>query len=327
MILSCAFATAPQTPEHARVAEELGYTRAYFYDSPALYPDVWMQLSQAASRTERIGLGTGVLIPSLRHPLTTASAISTLAGQIGPERVNIGVGSGFTGRVAMGQRPNKWRYVHAWVAAVQGLLRGEIVEWDGGRMQMLHTPGFAPPRPIEVTFLLGVGGPKGLAAARELGTSIFIGDGGQPPPEAQDFNRVVKLTMGTVLEDGESVDSQRVREAAGHAAAVTIHHAYEFGGLDDSEWSRRYRARYETIPAQDRHLTMHGGHLVTINDTDGDLVGGEQIAQLGYAKSAAQLRERLVRWSDTGVTEVAYQPAGPDIARELEAFAAVFASV
>lgn len=78
LTLSCAFATSLDSHEHARIAEQLGYTRAWFYDSPALYPDVWVQLCRAADRTSRIGLGPGVLVPHLRHPMTTAAAIATL---------------------------------------------------------------------------------------------------------------------------------------------------------------------------------------------------------------------------------------------------------
>src|ERR1019366_3406293 len=81
--VSCAFATSPESHEHARIAESLGYRRAFFYDSPPLYPDVWVQLCRAAERTERIGLGPGVLIPSLRHPMVTASAVATLVSEIG----------------------------------------------------------------------------------------------------------------------------------------------------------------------------------------------------------------------------------------------------
>ena len=36
--------------------------------------------------------------------------------------------------------------------------------------------------------------------------------------------------------------------------------------------------------------------------------------------TAAQLTERLVAFADQGVTEIVYQPTGPDITRELEAF-------
>src|SRR5689334_24068583 len=111
--LSCAFATSEQSHEHARIAEELGYARAWFYDSPALYPDVWVQLCRAAERTSRIGLGPGVLVPSLRHPMTTAAAIATLVALAGAGRVAIGVGSGFTGRFTLGKRPMKWTDVIA----------------------------------------------------------------------------------------------------------------------------------------------------------------------------------------------------------------------
>jgi 5,10-methylenetetrahydromethanopterin reductase len=103
--LSCAFATSMATPDHVVLAEELGYGRAWLYDSPALYPDVWVQLCRAAERTSRIGLGPGVLIPSLRHPMTTAAAIATLVELAGADRVAIGVGSGFTGRCTVGKKP------------------------------------------------------------------------------------------------------------------------------------------------------------------------------------------------------------------------------
>src|SRR6202451_3373782 len=106
--LSCAFATPNSSHEHARVAESLGYSRAWFYNSPALYPDVWVQPCRAAERTSRIGLGPGVLVPSLRHPMTNAAAIATLVSIAGANRIAVGIGSGFTGRLTMGQRPVKW---------------------------------------------------------------------------------------------------------------------------------------------------------------------------------------------------------------------------
>ena len=51
MEISCAFATSPATPRHVAIAEDLGYRRAWSYDSPALYPDVWMTLALAAAFT------------------------------------------------------------------------------------------------------------------------------------------------------------------------------------------------------------------------------------------------------------------------------------
>src|SRR4051812_40113828 len=76
--VACAFAPGPATDEHIVHAESLGYCRAWLYDSPALYFDVWATLAMAAERTSRIGLGTGVMVPRLRHVMTTASAIATV---------------------------------------------------------------------------------------------------------------------------------------------------------------------------------------------------------------------------------------------------------
>src|SRR6266511_6419983 len=93
--LSCAFATSALSHEHARIAEDLGYARAWFYDSPALYPDVWVQLCRAAERTKRIGLGPGVLVPSLRHPMINAAATAALVA-LAPGRVQVAFGTGFS---------------------------------------------------------------------------------------------------------------------------------------------------------------------------------------------------------------------------------------
>ena len=171
MDISCAFAPVPDTPDHIALAERLGYRRSWVYDTPASQLDVWMTLARAAERTRRIELGTGVLIPSLRHVMVTAAAIAGLVA-LAPGRVNVGIGSGFTGRLAMGQRPNTWTVVAGYIRQLKALLAGELVEVDGALTQMLHGPGQAPPRPIRVPIVVGTGGPKGEAIARELGDGI-----------------------------------------------------------------------------------------------------------------------------------------------------------
>src|SRR5438552_15872233 len=97
MDISCAFATSMDTPHHVARAEELGYRRAWLYDSPALYPEAFMTLARCAERTSRIGLGPGVLIPRLRHPMTAAASIAGLE-VLAPGREGVGVGSGVCGR-------------------------------------------------------------------------------------------------------------------------------------------------------------------------------------------------------------------------------------
>ena len=57
LTISCAFPPVPKTPDHIVLAERLGYTNAWCYDTPALQLDAWMTLARAADRTTRIGLG------------------------------------------------------------------------------------------------------------------------------------------------------------------------------------------------------------------------------------------------------------------------------
>ncbi|HEX7035480.1 MAG TPA: LLM class flavin-dependent oxidoreductase [Pseudomonadales bacterium] len=316
--LSCAFATSEQSHEHARIAESLGYRRAWFYDSPALYPDVWVQLCRAAERTSRIGLGPAVLVPSLRHPMTNAAAIATLAAIAGAERVSVAIGSGFTGRLTLGQRPLPWKYVAEYVRCLRGLLRGEQVEWEGAPIRMMHPEGFGAPRPLDVPIIIAAAGPKGVQVARELGDGIF---GSAPMPG---FDRSVLLSMGTVLDPGESPGSERAIAAAGHAAAVGLHWAIEFDALDALPGGREWAAAYEQVPERERHLALHDQHLIAVNDRDRPFVTGELLAARKLAQSAEAWREQFRQLEQAGVTEIAYQPAGPDIPGELERFARLF---
>jgi 5,10-methylenetetrahydromethanopterin reductase len=315
--VSCAFATSAATPRHVALAEAIGYERAFLYDSPAILADVWMQLALAAERTTRIGLGPGVLIPSLRHPLVTAAAIATLVEQVGPDRVSVGVGTGFTGRFAMGQRPLRWAEVADWVTTVRALLRGETCQWEGGAIRMIHSPGYAPPRPVEVPFLLGASGPKGAETARRLGTGVFLA--GAAPFAG--FETQAMLTFGTVLDDGEPPASSRVMAAAGHGVAVMYHYLDAQGGdvtaLPDGQ---AWLDAYADVAVAERHLAIHELHLIGVNDRDRPFVTPDLIAMFGGAYTPAQLRERLAGLGAAGVTEIVYQPAGPDIERELEAF-------
>jgi 5,10-methylenetetrahydromethanopterin reductase len=314
--LSCAFATSNQSHEHARVAEQLGYERAWFYDSPALYPDIWVQLCRAAERTERIGLGPGVLIPSLRHPMTTAAAIGTLVSIAGRGRVAVAIGSGFSGRFALGQRPMRWAHVRAYVRTLRALLRGEQAEWEGGILQMLHPEGYAVRRPIDVPIVIAAAGPKGIAAAREVGDGVF----GAPMP-IPGFAWSIVLHFGTVLDEGEDAGSARVMAAAGHAAPVLFHWALENRMLDVVPNGAAWAAAYAGVPERVRHLALHDRHLIAINDRDPPFVTRDLLVQQSLALTRAGWGERLALLESQGATEIAYQPAGPDIARELEAFA------
>ena len=137
MEIGCLFPPTMDTPEHIRVAEELGYSCAYVYDSPAFLADPWMTLARAAERTSRIRIGVAAITPRLRHLVANAGAIATLC-TLAPDRVDVVVGSGFTSQLMLGKGPARWAEVEAYVLALKALLRGEDVEWDGAIVGLKH---------------------------------------------------------------------------------------------------------------------------------------------------------------------------------------------
>jgi 5,10-methylenetetrahydromethanopterin reductase len=322
MDISYATPTTLDSPEHVGFAEDLGYQRAWFYDTPQQSPDVWMMLALAAQRTERIGLGPGVLVPSLRHPMVNAAATAALEA-LAPGRVAVAFGTGFTGRRAMGvPRPIKWSYMETYIQAFKGLLRGDTVEWEGARMRMLHLPGHAAPRPVEVPVLVGAQGPKGQAMAAELADGLFTV--AVVPDFAKEFSWVPHLCYGTVLEDGEEPSSDRVRAAGGPGTVLALHGVWEYNGpVAEMPGGAAWLERIERVPEDERHLTVHERHLVGLNDADAAAWDGGAHALLkGVTVSGTrdEVRQRLATLAEQGVTEVVYQPAGPDIRRELETF-------
>ncbi|KAB2586102.1 methylene-tetrahydromethanopterin reductase [Rhodococcus erythropolis] len=321
MNISAQFATSLHSPEHIVVAERLGYDRAWLHDTPHQSPDVWMMLALAAERTTTIGLGPGVLVPDLRHLMVNASAAASLTA-LAPGRVAVAFGTGFTGARALGEAPTSWSNLREYVIAFRGLLNGETVDWRDTRIRMMHPNGHAPERPIDVPILISALGPKGLAVTAEVADGLFTANG--ETRSASLFDWAALAVHGTVLADGEPHDSARVRAAAGPGHTVAFHAAYEFGG--DVTAMPGGDVWLETInqtPSQERHLAVHDQHLVGLNRADAAAWAAgswKAITQTTVTGTADQIRRRVTELADQGITEIIYQPSGPDIAGELEAF-------
>jgi 5,10-methylenetetrahydromethanopterin reductase len=323
MDVSCAFPTALDSPDNIALAEELGYARAWVYDTPQQSPDVWMTLALAAERTERIGLAPGVLVPSLRHPMVNAAATATLAA-LAPGRVAVSFGTGFTGRRAMGYRAITWAYMESYIRAFRGLLRGDVVEWEGAQMQMLHPDGHAPARPVDVPVLIGALGPKGHRVAKELGDGLYVTL--QLPEFLREYSWVPYLVWGTVLDQDERTDTEHARRAAGPGWALAYHGAYEFGGASavralagGTEWLDVV----EQTPSERRHLAVHSGHCVELGEADQAAwkAGGHtMLRDVTMSGTRAEIRQRLDEVAARGVTEIVFQPCGPDVRGELSRF-------
>jgi 5,10-methylenetetrahydromethanopterin reductase len=316
MELSCGLPPGAETGALARLAETLGYRRVWLYDSAALYADVWVTLADVARATSRVGLGSAVLVPSFRHVLATASAIATLEG-IAPGRLAVAIGTGFTGRYALGQKPLPWRAVERYVAELRALLRGETVRVDGSAVRMLHPPGFAPRRPIATPIVVAANGPKGLEVARKHGDGVMCIGGPQPG-----FSWCAVFGFGTVLDEGETAASPRAFEALAPALAVIYHGSYEGAParVDALPGGRAWREEIEGLPAAERHLAVHEDHLVRATERDRRHLS-PALAAATWTGTRAELRARFTELAQRGATELVYAPHGPDLGRELRAMA------
>ncbi len=308
------YAASFDAVRQAKLAEELGYVYVGFYDSPALEPDIWITIANAVQATSRIKVGSWVLIPHLRHPMAQASAMATIEG-LAPGRLFVGVGTGFTGRMALGQRPLTWAAMRRFLTQVKGLLAGEQVEIEGATTQMIHPAGFAPARPIHIPFLVSANGPKGVAVAREFGAGlIYGGSRGQVP---SGFRTLEMVSGGLILEDGETPASRRVLEASRVAFALSYHLAYEgFLGENTRIEQMPYGADWLEALAQHpkdvRHLIVHDQHAVGVGPHDAAFIDRHPDALAAFASQVAvtpeQLRDEINTLGSLGATQITCSP-------------------
>jgi 5,10-methylenetetrahydromethanopterin reductase len=252
--------------------------------------------------------------------MASAAAIATLVAIAGQDRVVVGVGSGFTGRITLGQRPNTWSWVSDYLSTLQALLRGEETQWEGATIKMMHYEGWAPARPIDVPFLVAVQGPKGIAAARAFGKGVItVGD------SVPGFAWNATIFSGTVLDDGEDMSSERVLRAAGPMASLAMHMALEFYDPATLPNGEAWAEAYAKVPLELRHLAVHDGHATLVNDIDRPFLTPEVMAKYGKAMDRGAWKDHLAEFEARGVTEVIFQPVD-NVPRELDAFMNMAAS-
>jgi 5,10-methylenetetrahydromethanopterin reductase len=222
----------------------------------------------------------------------------------------------------MGQKPLRWTEVARHVRDLRELLRGGTVEIEGRATRMLHWPGQAPARPIDVPFVVAVNGSRGQATALELGCGIFT-TRPRPGTTWEGFPSVTLMVSGTILEGEETPASPRAMAAVGPQLAVAYHAFLEQADprLESLPNGARFLELALALPESERHLYLHEGHLTNLNAIDRQVMTPQLVAAAPLIGRPDEVREKLSRLEAVGVTEVAYQPAGDDLARELRTFA------
>jgi probable F420-dependent oxidoreductase len=185
--------------------EEVGYDSIWLSDSPARSSFAPLPtLAAIAARTERLKLGTNVLVLPPRNPLTVAREMATVdalsAGRLLPAG---GLGVDLPGELeAMGVRRNeRARRLEESVVILKALWGGDPVSFEGDFWQ-LHDVTLGP-RPHRAKLELWLGG-RAPAAMRRIGRiadgwlGSFIG--------AEEFGAKVDLIRESAAAAGRSID-------------------------------------------------------------------------------------------------------------------------
>jgi 5,10-methylenetetrahydromethanopterin reductase len=300
-----------------------------------LSADPFVAMAAAALKTTRIRLGTGVLIPSNRIAAVTANAFASL-NKLAPGRIDFGVGTGFTGRRAMGLGAVKLADMERYIGEVMALLRGETVETElegKKRLVRLLNPELglintkdpiglyvaaSGPRARQLTARLGAGwiatiadvvnSPDALDEMRGLWTHSGH------RPEA--FDSVV-LAGGVVLDEHEPADSARAMAQAGPRAAMLLHRAADaaLAGWPMAplppplaelvagyvELARGFR------PQGAHYLENHRGHLMFVKPEERPFITADLIRLTGFVGTEKEVKQRIAQLAAAGYDEVAIQ--------------------
>ncbi|MFV0306715.1 MAG: LLM class flavin-dependent oxidoreductase [Desertimonas sp.] len=322
--------------DHAQLAEQLGYSHLWFADSQMLWSDVYATMALAATRTERIRIGTGVAVAGTRTSAVTAAAHATI-NRLAPGRVFCAVGTGNTANRVMGARPMPIAEFERYIDELRMLLDGDeaAVAFRGDRRPIRHLmpdAGFVAFSPRIPLYVSGFG-PRAMALAVKHGDGLVM----SIPPTVEGLQRAWRrvdaaagdlgttidrsrfltctLTTMVVLRDGEAVDSPRVIERCGAFAISALHYQFEqwreagrperhppFDFWDD------YVALLDAHDPERLHQRVHQGHNCWVIPDEERFVTKELIEASCLVGTADDLVTRLRDLGTAGLNQVMLLP-------------------
>ncbi|WP_246266997.1 LLM class flavin-dependent oxidoreductase [Nonomuraea typhae] len=324
----------PGAEELAVLAEDLGFSSFWVYDTPVLHADPFVTLALCAKVTSRVRLGIGVTSPALRSVPAAAAAFASL-NALAPGRVICGVGTGNTARRALGLLPGTTAELESFTAALQGLCAGHTVEHQSRAVRLLH-PGGAVNTADPVEFAVAALGPKAAAVAGRRGAGLI--SIGLPDPAAwHALHRVsgdgdsYLMVPLHVLEEDEDPYGAAARDATGHLALSFLTFAADTPAFAAGLSPEQRQAvqtllvrRATTSDTPDRHLALYPGYLARIAPADRDLVLPSLIDALALVGTHDDLVARIAALEEAGVDEVVIQPV-VDPPAEMARFAKLIA--
>ena len=313
-------------------AEELGYSHAWCADSQMLWSDCYATLALAASRTSRIRLGTGIAVTGTRPAPVNAAGIATI-NALAPGRTFFGVGSGNTAMRVMGQPPQRIREFDEYLGTVKPLLRGGEATFEGRRIRhIMPDRGFVN-FDDEVPMYVSGFGPKSLGLAGKHGDGAVLAMPQSPAVMASIWEMVeagaaesgrtvdrdayytTGLTTISILDPGEAIDSDRVKNECGAMAMAAVHYAFDqyrnFGNEPPAALAdiwRDYTAMLADYPDDIVHQRIHGGHNCWVLEEEERFLTPDVLQASCLIGTRDQLIDRLSSLHAAGLDQVMILP-------------------
>jgi alkanesulfonate monooxygenase SsuD/methylene tetrahydromethanopterin reductase-like flavin-dependent oxidoreductase (luciferase family) len=336
MDLGICVASHIQDIDYVVHAESLGYSHAWMADSQMIWSDCYATLALAAAKTSHIQLGTGVAITGTRPPAVNAAGIATISA-IAPGRTFFGVGAGNTAMRIMGLPPHKIKDLDRYLTEIATLLKGEesIVKLGDIESPIRHVMpdkgfvNFDVPIPMYVSGFgprsLGLAGKHGDGAVIAFAASTgalemrwsMIEAGAKKVDRTIDRDNfyLSALTTMVVLDEGEAIDSPRVKHECGAFAMASVHYAYDqyrnFGHQPPNYlagiWDD-YIKLIESFPEDRRHQRIHAGHNCWVIPEEEKFVTTATISASCLVGTQDQLIEQLQTLGAEGLNQVMLLP-------------------
>jgi alkanesulfonate monooxygenase SsuD/methylene tetrahydromethanopterin reductase-like flavin-dependent oxidoreductase (luciferase family) len=345
MDFGISFPTYIRAFHDARMAEDYGFSHAWFYDSQMCYSDVYATMALCAQHTRTIKLGTYVSILGNRIAPVTAHSIATI-NELAPGRTILGVGTGWGARNVMGMPPTSLKTMREDVTVIRDLLAGkEALYREGSRerqIKFLHpNEGFIN-LDDNIPIHMASNGPKAMKLTGQVADG-WITIGLDPKYAATGVETVRKaaldagrdssqiycsnLTTGCVLRPGESVTSPRVLRQVGPFAILLLHAVWDpdkmvagpFAPPNLAPLAQRYFHEHVLTmdtPLERRYQEMHLGHLIFVRPEEKEYLTPELIRTATLTGPAGEIVDRIHELEEAGVDHIALNVCGTD-AREL----------
>ena len=310
-------------------AENLGYDFCWVSDTQMIRSNPWAVLALAAQQTRSIRIGTGVAVAGLRLAPVTANAIATI-NRIAPGRTFLGIGTGNTAMRAMGQAPMGVKAFGEYIRVVQGLLRGDEVEYTLNGVT--HPIQFQNQEfkyiDVENHIPVHVGGfgPRAHALAGEIGDGLITGipRGGTIPQAIKNVQKGAKKsgrpldsfeTFGLVnilmLKPKEKLTDESVIMQCGSAIMANIHFVVDWvkeTGNPPPDYILPFWDEYidfhKKRDAERAHMKLHQSHYSYLDPEEARFITPAIIKAFTIAGQPDEMVEQLKNLEKQGLDAV-----------------------